>query len=137
MSGIVNKFGGKSSKSGIIDQTFGRSSYKDITPHDKLLMNFYNALIVASINSVGSAGSTGPSLGFSSHCGFDVLFSGQQASAPSGYTTLGGFDTQRYLNVQRDYSATEYNWSTSPAGSGSWNMCVWRRSVGSIRYYGL
>jgi|10_taG_2_1085330.scaffolds.fasta_scaffold78175_3 hypothetical protein len=137
MSGIINKFGGKSSKSGVIDQTFGNNSYKSWTPHDKLLLNFYNAMIVASIDSVGSVAANGPTLGFSAQCGAGDLFSGQQASAPSGFTTLAGFDTQRYCTVQRDNTSTEYNWSTSPSATSSYIMTVWRRSVGNIRYYGF
>ena len=137
MSGIINKFGGKSSKSGVIDQTFGSSAYKTLTPHDKLLLNFYNALIVASIDSVGSVAAVGPTLGFSAQCGAGDLFQGQQTSAPSGFTTLSGFNTQQYCNVQRDYSSTEYNWATSPAGASGYIMTVWRRIVGNIRYYGF
>ena len=126
MSGVINSAG---SKSGIINTTG-----KKPEPYDKLLKWMYQSLIVAAIDSVGTQGANGPSLGFSSSCGWGALFEGAQASAPSGYTTLSGFKTQQYLNVQRDNNTTEYNWSTSPAGSSSWSMCVWRHAKGIIRY---
>ena len=149
MSGLINSAG---SKSGVISTT-GEIQYSGIDMldfssatavntsswmHDQLLMWMYNAIIVAAIDSMGTGSASGASIGFSASCGFGALFeAAQQSTPPSNYAVLPGFNTQQYLNIFKDYSDVQYNWSTSPAGSSSWSTTVWKRSNATIRYPGL
>ena len=116
------------------DATFaGTVTFAD-AQNDAFMMRHWNGVLISAME-IGSAAAGGPALTFAeSTAQGGAMFAGAQGAAPSGYHALTGFTTQRYMNVQRDYSTTEINWSTSVAGANSWNMSVFMIDDFSISF---
>jgi hypothetical protein len=131
-------FGTRDTKALKLDTSQNATFYGTVTfadaQNDAFMMRHWNGVLISAME-IGSAAASGPALTFAeSTAQGGAMFAGAQGAAPSGYHALTGFTTQRYMNVQRDYSTTEINWSTSVAGASSWNMSVFMIDDFSISF---